>query len=88
VEDFPALKNVVKARENVIEVLLTAKGNLNPFRFDCGIDDTLFKSNLELHELLKSHEISHEFHQYDGGHSWEYWSEHIGETLIFFGEQL
>jgi putative tributyrin esterase len=88
VEDFSALKSAVRNQENVLEILLENKDNLNPFRFDCGTDDTLFTSNLALHELLELNQIPHEFYQFDGGHSWEYWSEHIGETLIFFGEQL
>lgn len=88
VEDFSALKNAVKIEENVPELLLSKKGNLNPFRFDCGKDDSLFTSNVALHELLTNHEIPHQFHQHSGGHSWEYWSGQIGETLIFFAEQL
>lgn len=88
VEDFSALKNAVKIEESVADILLENKEKLNPFRLDCGKDDTLFASNVALHELLKSHEIPHQFRQHSGGHSWEYWTEHIGETLIFFGDQL
>jgi enterochelin esterase-like enzyme len=88
VEDFSALKNSVKARENVSGTLLENKDSLNPFRFDCGVDDTLFGSNRALHEFLKAYGISHEFHQYEGGHNWEYWQRHIAETLIFFAKQL
>ena len=53
--------------------------------FDCGTDDDYgFNVGAQsLDELLKSRHISHEFHLYPGGHSWEYFAAHLPDSLEF-----
>ncbi|MBA2733245.1 MAG: esterase family protein [Acidobacteria bacterium] len=58
--------------------------SLPPFRFDCGTSDALIEENRELHHALDDLNIPHQYFEYEGGHSWDYWREHIAETLIFF----
>lgn len=60
------------------------RANLPPFRFDCGTSDELIESNRELHGELARLHIPHQYFEFDGGHDWNYWREHIADTLIFF----
>ncbi len=84
VQDFDALKNAVLEPENVLEIMQANKNTLRPFRFDCGESDSLFEANLHLHNALQKEQIDHIFEVKTGDHNWEYWSEHITETLLFF----
>jgi S-formylglutathione hydrolase FrmB len=53
--------------------------------FDCGMEDDYgFNAGAqELHDLLKSRGIPHEFHLYPGGHNWSYVAEHLGASFEF-----
>jgi putative tributyrin esterase len=88
VENFDLLKQAIESEENVIDIMLANKASLRPFRFDCGKDDTLFEANQILDKQLNEHNIPHEFLIKEGAHSWEYWHDHIGETFLFFNEQI
>jgi putative tributyrin esterase len=56
---------------------------LPPFRFDCGTDDELIVANHKLHRSLTEAGISHVYEEFAGGHNWDYWREHISDTLRF-----
>jgi putative tributyrin esterase len=60
------------------------RANLPPFRFDCGTGDALIEDNRELHQELVGLEIPHQYFEYEGEHDWNYWQEHIVDTLYFF----
>ena len=70
--------------EELIGYLLKNRKKLPPFRFDCGMADPLYKSNLKLHQQLDDAGITHRFEAFDGGHNNEYWTNNIGKTLVFF----
>ena len=57
---------------------------LPPIRFDCGIEDTLIEGNRKLHARLKGAGVTHTYQEFPGAHSWDYWTEHLQETLTFF----
>ncbi|WP_146575499.1 alpha/beta hydrolase [Botrimarina hoheduenensis] len=61
---------------------------LPPFRFDCGIDDTLIDANRALHQRLLDINLPHIYVEHPGGHDWAYWATHVATTLRFFGDQL
>ena len=86
VQNFESLKSAVLHHENVLEILIAHKNTLAPFRFDCGSEDTLFQANLNLHIALKEENIPHEFYVNIGVHNWDYWTDHIKETLVFFNQ--
>ena len=51
--------------------------------FDCGHDDEeSLPSNRALHAALDRLGIPHEYHEYPGDHSWDYWSEHLAGSLV------
>ncbi|MDF9796454.1 putative tributyrin esterase [Catalinimonas alkaloidigena] len=64
------------------------QGKLPPIRFDCGKDDLLIEYNRELHAKLTKSGISHVYEEFEGGHSWSYWKQHLSDTLLFFDHHL
>lgn len=66
---------------------------LNPakapaIRFDCGVDDGLLRDSQELHTHFKKLGIKHEYQEFPGSHSWEYWDEHVQEAIQFHRKAL
>ncbi len=88
VEDYNGFINNVVDTEGVLYWMKKNKLQLPPFRFDCGIDDDLIQANRVLHEHLNNQDIAHIYQEHDGGHSWDYWSRHIVDTLYFFDRLL
>jgi len=62
------------------------KENLPAIRFDCGKNDLLIEHNKSLHDKLTKANIDHTYQEFEGSHEWEYWQEHIKDTLLFFNE--
>lgn len=62
--------------------------NLPRLRFDCGSEDILIEHNRTLHRDLEAAGIPHVYEEFPGGHTWDYWHEHLVETLRFFGASL
>ena len=88
VEDFDQLQTDALEQDGVCEYLLKNKDCLPPFRFDCGSEDILIEQNRELHKNLTINNIPHTYQEFSGGHSWEYWEEHIADTLLFFNQYV
>jgi putative tributyrin esterase len=86
VADFPDLQKKVLVKDSVIDWLTANKEKLPPFRFDCGTGDILIEYNRLLHQELKTQNILHIYEEYPGGHTWDYWSEYIKKSLIFFNQ--
>lgn len=72
----------------VLECMKNHAASLPPLRFDCGTDDILIEPNRVLHRGLLAAGITHEYHEFSGGHTWEYWHEHLADTLRFFAHRL
>ncbi|MEZ4773726.1 MAG: alpha/beta hydrolase-fold protein [Bacteroidia bacterium] len=86
VEENPELHQTENPDDqSVLATILANRQNLIPLRFDCGVDDTLLPHNRELHESLEKEGIPHEYQEYPGEHTWDYWAEHVKKTLRFFG---
>ena len=64
------------------------RADLPPLRFDCGVDDHLLAGNRLLHEALVASDIAHTYTEFPGGHTWEYWSAHVEDSLVFFESAL
>lgn len=84
VADFKQLQADALEQGGVLDFLIKNKDILPPFRFDCGSEDILIEHNRALHHNLTNHSIPHIYEEFSGGHSWEYWAEHISDTLLFF----
>lgn len=51
------------------------------FYFDCGTDDSFLSLNLKMAKLFRSKKIAHEFHEFSGGHDWNYWNRQLKRIL-------
>jgi len=69
---------------SLVETLKQHAGRYGPFRFDCGRDDYLIAQNDALHGELIAAGIAHTYEKFDGEHTWDYWREHLADTLRFF----
>ena len=61
---------------------------LPPLRFDCGVDDLLIDDNRALHSILTEAGIAHEYEEFPGDHSWDYWILHLRYTLRFIDRYI
>ncbi len=71
---------------SVFQTILNNKGKLPPIQFDCGSEDELISSNRELHQQLINNHIQHNYNEYPGAHTGEYWAKHIKKSFIFFSQ--
>ena len=88
VADFEQLKHDALEKDGIFEWILKNKNLIPPFRFDCGTDDILIEYNRQLHNELEKYRITHIYQEFSGGHTWEYWTEHLTDTLLFFNKHL
>lgn len=70
---------------SIAQLVLNAE-SIPPVRFDCGLADELLLPNQQLHQFLRAHEIAHQYHEFPGGHEWDYWRKNIEQTFRFFSE--
>ncbi len=52
-------------------------------RFDCGTEDFLLAANRGFHAHLQALGIVHEYAEFPGVHNWDYWDEHVRQSLSF-----
>jgi putative tributyrin esterase len=64
------------------------RSQLPALRIDCGTEDFLLQSNRDLHAHLERIGIPHEYAEYPGGHSWNYWDERVREAIRFHARHL
>lgn len=50
---------------------------------DCGLEDSMVGESQAFHAHLEKLGRAHEYHEYPGGHDWEYWDRHIQDALTF-----
>jgi len=86
--DSPDFQHLKEEDKSPLHWMKLNRRALPPLRFDCGIEDRLFPDNLAFHDALEAEDIPHLFVQHPGTHSWQYWNEHLAETLQFFNEVL
>lgn len=68
---------------SVLHWLEKNRTHLPALRFDCGTQDNLIEGNRKLHRALLATGIAHTYEEFEGGHSWSYWQQHVIETLRF-----
>ncbi len=85
-EDLSHYKQADHTIASVAEAIRQSRDKLRPFRFDCGTDDWLIEENRNLAASLKRLGVTFEYAEHPGGHDWNYWSKHLRDTLLFFGQ--
>lgn len=86
VKDFDGLQASATITDSVLDTILAYRHHLSPFQFDCGHSDVLLDANRVLHQALQTHQISHQYYEFEGGHEWPYWEKHIADSLLFFSQ--
>lgn len=87
-EKTEAYRLVEEQPLTVLDCLKQNAGRLPPLRFDCGTEDHLIEPNRKLHRDLETAGIPHTFAEFAGAHTWEYWHEHLADSLRFFASAL
>ena len=64
------------------------KNPMPALRIDCGTEDFLLEENRAFHAHLARLGVEHVYEEYPGEHTWEYWDEHIRQSLDFVLERL
>jgi putative tributyrin esterase len=59
------------------------RSRLPAIRIDCGLDDGLLASNRAFRDHLNKLGIPHEYEEFPGAHSWDYWDAHVQEAIAF-----
>lgn len=58
------------------------RGGSQAIAFDCGVDDEgLLEDNRKLHALMERLKLPHHYAEHPGGHTWDYWDEHLPAAL-------
>jgi len=86
-EPLPVGESAVED-STALEALVRNRAGLPPLRFDCGVDDFLIRHNRDLHASLEAARIPHEYQEFPGGHTWEYWEANVEHSLRFFARIL
>lgn len=62
--------------------------SLPAIRIDCGTEDFLLDANRTVHAQLVRDKIPHDYEEFPGAHTWDYWDTHIQRALQFHAQQL
>jgi S-formylglutathione hydrolase FrmB len=64
------------------------RAQLPALRIDCGLDDGLLEGNRDFHRHLEALKIPHEYEEFPGAHTWDYWDAHVQEAIAFHQRAL
>lgn len=79
---------VLEEDRSVAETFLRGRGPWPALRFDCGTEDALLEGNRALSATLTAAGVAHEYREFPGGHSWDYWMARLPEVLEFFARSM
>ncbi|MDR6488759.1 S-formylglutathione hydrolase FrmB [Chryseobacterium vietnamense] len=71
-----------------ISTLLKAYNKGNPFLIDCGTEDILYPSTIEIRDIADSLKIPITFISQPGNHNTEYWKKSIEHHFVFFRQHF
>jgi len=57
-------------------------------RLDCGTEDFLLEDNRAFHAHLSEIGYPHEYEEFPGAHTWDYWDIHVQEAIAFHARNL
>jgi len=79
--------NPARPQNDVFVLLSGSDGKGLPyFYLDCGSQDMFLEVNRKLAVRFQQLSIPYEFHEYPGGHSWNYWNEAIERFLLMLAK--
>ena len=62
--------------------------NRPALRVDCGVDDFLIEPNRRFHAHLTETGFPHEYAEFPGAHTWDYWDIHVQDAIAFHKRAL
>jgi len=65
-----------------------SRQSLPALRLDCGLEDHLLDQNRSLHAELQRLGVAHQYHEFPGGHNWDYWEQQIPAALAWHAANL
>lgn len=68
---------------NDLLALLKSADPKPAIRIDVGTEDFLLEQNRGMHKLFTEAGIEHEYQEFPGAHTWEYWDKHVQEAIAF-----
>ena len=70
---------------DLLELARRAKvaGALPRIRIDCGTEDFLLEDNRAVHRAFVWMGVPHQYEEFPGSHSWDYWDLHVREAIAF-----
>lgn len=71
-------------KNTIVNMLYLLDGKSLKLIIDCGVDDFFYRANKRLHEEMVYRNISHDYIERPGTHSWNYWRNSIKYQLLFF----
>ncbi|WDE98047.1 alpha/beta hydrolase family protein [Lentisphaera profundi] len=72
----------------VIELAKNLKDGDLALSIDCGTEDFFLKVNRNLHTLLKSKGVKHNYEEHPGAHNWDYWKAAIIRQMPFISKEF
>lgn len=89
--EFPQIfgPNPFGGKDCLFKLAETIDHNLLPaLRIDCGTEDGLLQANRDYRDHLSNLNIPHEYEEFPGAHTWEYWDIHVQEAITFHRKSL
>ena len=62
--------------------------NRPALRIDCGVNDFLIEHNRAFHARLTQIAVPHEYEEFSGAHTWDYWDDHVQDAIAFHKRAL
>ena len=63
-------------------------GTMPKLLIDCGTEDFLLEENRTYHAKLQAAKIPHEYREFPGAHTWDYWDLHVREAIDYHSKNL
>ena len=76
-EKYSVISNVYKFKDSQTHLII-----------DCGLDDEFIEINRLLHNKLLALDISHDYSEKLGDHSWDYWVNALNYHFLFFNKNF
>jgi S-formylglutathione hydrolase FrmB len=81
--DLDNLINSDNDPKNLISTLKSSGAEIPHMYMCCGTEDFLIEQNRDFHAFLEENGVAHTYVENAGGHTWDYWDEHIVNVLAW-----
>jgi len=79
--DLETIQGSDNDHKALVDMILAAKAKMPALYLGCGSEDDFIGCNRDFHEFLSERGVEHTWDEDPGGHTWDYWDEHILKVL-------